>query len=257
MRSKISILVGFIIVLSPILLSSSFVLGDSYTASSHDIVISKRDNVYRVHEIILLYGENLENISCWIPDDADEILISINDQNVAYTPSGNRYLLNLSGFNLSGSQTRISISYILPSTTEKFVKEFIRQTENFSLMLNGVYIIRKGSFPIDASINILLPHSEAAAISWYVAALLLLLLVLLVVVIVYALHRQKMFSVKEKAWKSEDVLETEKGLLFDMLKEIEKRYRDKKISDDTYHKLKSYYKQRTVEIMKDLDDLKS
>jgi ribosome recycling factor len=40
-----------------------------------------------------------------------------------------------------------------------------------------------------------------------------------------------------------------------LLKDLEKQYRAKEISDDTYHKLKEQYKQETVETMKKLDDM--
>ena len=42
-----------------------------------------------------------------------------------------------------------------------------------------------------------------------------------------------------------------------LLKDIEKRHRAKKISDDTYHKLKDHYKNEAVETMKKMEDIKS
>ena len=43
----------------------------------------------------------------------------------------------------------------------------------------------------------------------------------------------------------------------EVLKDIEKQHRAKKISDDTYHKLKDQYKQDAVETMKQLEDMSS
>ena len=43
----------------------------------------------------------------------------------------------------------------------------------------------------------------------------------------------------------------------EVLKDIEKQHRAKKISDDTYNKLKDQYKQDAVEAMKQLEDIKS
>ena len=40
-----------------------------------------------------------------------------------------------------------------------------------------------------------------------------------------------------------------------LLKDLEKQYRAKEISDDTYHKIKEQYKQEAVETMKKLDDI--
>ena len=42
-----------------------------------------------------------------------------------------------------------------------------------------------------------------------------------------------------------------------ILKDIEKQHRSKQISDDTHHKLKEYYKQQAVEIMRKLEDKES
>jgi hypothetical protein len=62
---------------------------------------------------------------------------------------------------------------------------------------------------------------------------------------------------RKRAFESKEVLSTEKTLLMDILKQIEKLHRTKKMSDDTYHKLKEYYKQETIEIMRQLENLNS
>ena len=41
-----------------------------------------------------------------------------------------------------------------------------------------------------------------------------------------------------------------------LLKDLEKQYRAKSISDDTYSKLKDEYKQQALEVMRKLEDLK-
>ena len=57
--------------------------------------------------------------------------------------------------------------------------------------------------------------------------------------------------------ESEELLQAKKTLLMTSLKDIEKQHRGKKISDDTYHKLKNYYKQQAVDAMKKLDEFES
>jgi hypothetical protein len=56
--------------------------------------------------------------------------------------------------------------------------------------------------------------------------------------------------------ESEDTLTTKKTLLLSLLKDLEKQYRGKAISDETYNKIKDEYKQQAVDTMKKLDDLK-
>jgi hypothetical protein len=41
-----------------------------------------------------------------------------------------------------------------------------------------------------------------------------------------------------------------------LLKDLEKQYRAKSVSDETYTKIKDEYKQQAVDVMKKLDDLK-
>jgi len=53
-----------------------------------------------------------------------------------------------------------------------------------------------------------------------------------------------------------EALTTKKDLLLDLLKELEKRYRAKTISDETYTKLKEEYKAQAVDTMRRLEDVK-
>ncbi len=93
--------------------------------------------------------------------------------------------------------------------------------------------------------------------NWFYTVLILLLLVLIVVLVAYAFRKQKSTKIKQTASETEELLSTKKTLLMSLLKDIEKQHRSKKISDDTYHKLKEQYKQEAVNTMKKLEDTKS
>ena len=233
---------------------------DNLTMDPYQITISSKEGLYKIQEDVILHPSTAHpNISCWIPSNAHDIVFYVDGREISnYTIEGNKYNLDTSGFNFSG-EIHLSISYILSGSTKKFSKDFIYPTLNLSIILDEEVLFNKVSLPEDGAIHIPLPSyvEETAVVSWYIAALLVLLFILIVVLVVYIIRKQKMESIKEKALKSKDVLETEKELLFELLKEIEKRYRAKKISDDTYHKLKGYYKQRTVEIMKNLEEMNS
>jgi hypothetical protein len=80
---------------------------------------------------------------------------------------------------------------------------------------------------------------------------------LLGVTAIYSIKKQKPGKKRDTSTGSEEFLTTKKTLLMSILKEIEKQHRSKKISDDTYHKLKEQYKQDAVDAMKKLEDIKS
>jgi hypothetical protein len=61
---------------------------------------------------------------------------------------------------------------------------------------------------------------------------------------------------KIKTVDTKETLETKKTLLLSLLKDIEKQHRAKKLSDETYNKLKEEYKQQAVEAMRKLEDIK-
>ena len=86
--------------------------------------------------------------------------------------------------------------------------------------------------------------------------LVVLLVIIIIVTSYYAFIKRKNGKGRKRSLESSEMLETEKTLLLTLLKEIEKMHRSQKISDDSYHKLKTYYKNQTVEIMSALEDEK-
>ena len=84
----------------------------------------------------------------------------------------------------------------------------------------------------------------------------MVLIVLLILFFVIFSKKQRSINKKEKIGGSEELFTTKKLLLMEALKDIEKKYRSKQISDNTYHKLKDEFKQDAIEAMKSLEDLK-
>lgn len=262
MNTKIFVYTGVLLIL--VSLGVPSIIGDDLTASIHQITIKTGDNIYTVQESITLQrehdGEDIGNVSCWIPNDAKDIHILFDGREItSYDHLGdNEYRLNVSGYNYTNDYAfQMEISYSLPLKTDEFIKSFVRPTETVKVSLDGTVIFTGENLTAGVISSIPLEKPGEFVVSWYVAIFIMLLLILLVVATVYVFRKRKTASIRDKAWKSKEVLATEKELLFDMLKELEKRYRSKKISDDTYHKLKSYYKHQTVEIMKTLDDIES
>ena len=90
----------------------------------------------------------------------------------------------------------------------------------------------------------------------YIAAIVVLLL-LVIIIGAASFRTKKPVKSKRIVVGSEEMLNTKKILLMQLLKELEKKHRAKQISDDTYHKLKEQYKSETVDAMKKLEDMGS
>jgi uncharacterized protein YlxW (UPF0749 family) len=82
------------------------------------------------------------------------------------------------------------------------------------------------------------------------------IIVIIVLALLLLLLKKKRSKTKKAVVESEDTLTTKKTLLLSLLKDLEKQYRGKAISDETYNKIKDEYKQQAVDTMKKLDDLK-
>jgi predicted membrane protein len=85
---------------------------------------------------------------------------------------------------------------------------------------------------------------------------MIFVIVIIVLALLLMLLKKKRSKTKKAVVESEETLTIKKTLLLSLLKDLEKQYRGKAISDDTYNKIKDEYKQQTVDTMKKLDDLK-
>jgi len=112
------------------------------------------------------------------------------------------------------------------------------------------------------TINLLSKKSTTIAVSSdntvYLA--ISIILIFFILLVLFSSRKKSKTSTPSKKTElktsSEELLSTNKTLLMELLKDIEKKHRSKEISDDTYHKLKDRYKQEALEAMKQLEDMK-
>ena len=257
MRRAILTILGIII---SITISLSSVNAADINALSHEVKITTGEDEITVEEKIIFQGtsDEINLISFWIQNDAQDVKISVNNQNLEYEITDNIYTTDISNLEIMGiSQLTIEITYKLDKEKESYQKELIRNTSSFKVTFDGNDLYSINNLISGASINVFLYQSTETDLNWYLIFGIVILLILLVVVIIYSIRKPKSTKIKERAIESQELLTTKKALLMSLLKDVEKQYRLKEISDDTYHKLKEHYKNEAVVTMKKLDDMKS
>jgi len=260
MRRKILISIGLIVAIVTLSLNIN---AQEISSSNIDVKINSTENFYTVEETILLKGtsnENIDIISFWIQNNAQDVTISINSENIDYEVSNNIYTVNISELEIKeNSQPTVNINYKLNSYIDYFQKEIIRNTSSFKLTFDGNILQTSTNLISGTSVNIYLYRSTSkeSDLNLYLIILIIILLVLLIIVIINSYRKPKQTKIKKSITESEELLKTKKTLLMSLLKDIEKQHRAKDISDNTYHKLKEQYKNEAVETMKKLEDMGS
>lgn len=239
-------------------------------ATSHNIIIKEEDNLLKITETIDLLDdsdEKYESIYFWIDSNKQDIMFYVNSQEFEEYNSinDNLYELNISSLNISKNENlEIQINYNLPISTEQYEKTVQYDTDSFKITYKDTQIysatnIRQGAF---LSITLTEEKTEILSEPADTSLYLYIIIILIILIIVLLLFRKKS-SKKTVTHKtdsktySEELLNTKKTLLMQILKEIEKKHRAKQISDETYNKLKDRFKSEAVESMKQLDDIKS
>ncbi|KYK23896.1 hypothetical protein AYK21_01930 [Thermoplasmatales archaeon SG8-52-2] len=260
MRRKIIISLGLIISIAVLSFNIS---AQNISSSNTDIKISSTDNFYTVEETIKLEGisdDFIGIIEFWILNGAQDVIISANNENVVYEVSNNLYTTNLSELEIKeNSQPTIKINYKLNKNIDNFEKEIIRDTSIFKVTFDNTVLQTSTGLISGASIglNLYEPTEAESDLNIYLIIVIVILLVLLIIVIINNTRKPKQTKAKKTMIESEELLSTKKTLLMSLLKDIEKKHRSKDISDDTYHKLKSHYKNEAVDTMKKLEDMGS
>ena len=141
-------------------------------------------------------------------------------------------------------------------------KKILYNLSVLRIIYNGKEIYYGTNLKLGSSINVALQkETEGKTItvetipSWIYIIFIFFIFLLIVLFIMFS-KKQKSIIKKEGIGGSEEFLVIKKSLLMEILKEIEKKHRNKQISDDTYHKLKDEFKHDAVEAMKHLEDLK-
>lgn len=254
-----------IIALIMIITGSAMIIhGQEITTDSSKIEITTGENYISVVENYNIDAKSSQTISFWIQESPTDLNILIDGIEIEYyttLPIGdNRYFCNISGLNIT-TYTNIQVSYLLDIDTTKFEKTLQYDTNSMSIKFDGTEIYTGANLKSDSFLNVTLQKSikgeNIESIPIWIYAIIVILLLLLLISFISKSKKQKTTKTKEVIGASEEFLTTKKSLLMETLKEIEKKHRDKQISDDTYHKLREQYKQQAVETMKKLEDTKS
>ena len=247
-----------------IVLIVAFPTSAEEVSEDYKIDINTGSNSISVEESFNIIGETSEyydEIVLWIPDNAEEIAVLFNNNEASLKESAsNEHTYNISGLTIQkNSSMDVSLSYTLSKDEEEFEKSLIRDTASLSITFNGEdnRIFYGESLIAGNKLEIKLYTPAETPLSWTVILLIFLLIIFLIVLSLYSFKRQKTTKLKSIGNESEELLSTNKTLLMSLLKDIEKQHRAKKISDETYNKLKDQYKQQAVDTMKKLEDYKS
>ncbi len=236
----------------------------SLNTDSHRIQLTLGEEFIYVNEKINLEiiedDTNITNLLFWIPTNADNIQSTVNNTIIPTVKiGGNVYQGNISDIKQATiSSNTIELTYTLPVSIQQFSKTLLRNTSELMISYENTDIASASALSMNSSYSVSIPtESDKALFNVYTLTLTILLIILLLVSFVYGLRKRKNGKTRKRAFESDEVLSTEKTLLMDVLKKIEKLHRYEKMSDDTYHKLKGYYKQQTIEIMSQLEDTDS
>lgn len=228
----------------------------STSTTSHAVTINTIDDMYSVEEKIVLDQTNA-TIELFVQSGINDLSVIINNTDLSpIMTTENIYQINYSQ-GLNQEQTTLIISYSFPKDTSmSYSKQFVYNTSSFTITLDGKNLASHENLNRGSTLTIQLPEEQdtSKSLNLFSTILIGLLIVLLLVTTMYGIRKRGGERPRNRDVESSELLVTEKSLLMNVLKEIEKKHRDKKISDETYGKLKSYYKQQTVDIMSNLED---
>ena len=251
-----------ILIMSIVVISAFSASAEELNAETHNIEISTGSDSISVEERLTIKGndsnEIYSNLELWLQDGAQTVTVLVNNNPVSSTYDGYVYNCNISTLNITADiAIQVTVSYSLGKDTEEFTKTLTYNTTTISVKFNNENIFSGENLEAGNSFTVKLYTPAEAPLSWYIIAVVSLLIILVLVLTFYSFRKQKTTKIKEIAGESKELLETKKNLLMSLLKEVEKRHRSKDISDDTYHKIKDYYKQEAVMTMKKLEDIQS
>jgi len=231
-------------------------------AVNHEITFTTQDDEnIGIKELIILQSntnETINNLDFWIQNGANNVVILVNDTVYTYINDETRYSINISNMDIKiGEQIIAEITYILDKNTQNFEKKLLQNTYSITvtyddkILYSGINSARGSQLTIPIYKTVETPK-ESIYIYYIV---IIVLLVSILIIFIYSLRLRKTPKIKEILSTTEELLTTKKSLLMSLLKDLEKQYRAKEISDDTYHKIKEQFKQEAIETMKKLDDM--
>jgi hypothetical protein len=232
------------------------------------VTVSLTNTGLRVDETIKVTNKGTENVTSlrfWIQQDIqDAVKITEVQSGKDLVPliTGNIRTCNLSATNLSiipEASMTLEVAYYLPNNAQNFVKTFLYDTTFFTVtyenrdLFKGEHLLYASDMNNAIQIRLYNPTEAPLNITMIVIVFVIVIIVLTLLLLLLKKQRSK---TKKTIAESEETLTTKKTLLLTLLKDLEKQYRAKSISDETYTKIKDEYKQHAVDVMKKLDDLK-
>jgi hypothetical protein len=229
---------------------------------NNEIIITTQNERLFIEENINLKvnsNEIYKTVNFWISSNAKQVKFLFNNYEIdTVIISDNNYTVNISSFNISqNSIINFKLQYYYDKSINEFEKYSIYNISFLELNFDKDKIF--SGYDISPKTNIILPlyKLSEAPINVYIFVSIFLFILLVLLTAYYILRRQKTTHIKNISGESKELLSTKKLLLMSVLKQLEKEYRAKKISDDTYNKLRDFYKKEAVESMKKLEDIES
>jgi hypothetical protein len=199
-----------------------------------------------------------------IPQEATQISIlnTAGEEFPIFPVDDTSYEINLSEKNIQFTQdstVSLQLTYTLPTNTETFQKTILYDTKYLTVDFNDRTIYQAENLQfndqVKNSITLALYRPTEAPLS-LTSLIIILTLVVIIILIMILLVRRKRPTQTTSEGDSKEILMTKKALYLAMLKDIEKQHRGKQISDDSYSKIKTEFKQQAVSVMQKLDDIK-
>ena len=260
---------SIVIALPLILLLSMTIsaLADTQIAiQRQEITIDLIDQGLSIKEHLTYENTDATNISLLtfsIPPGASqiEIITTSGDLFLIYPIDDTSYEINLSENNIlftQGDNIVLQLTYFLPTNTETFQKIILYDTTYLSVEFNDRTIYQGENLlfneNIKNSLSLALYRPTEAPLNLTTLIIIFSLVVIIILIMLVLVRKKRAPSVSTEG-ESQELLTTKKTLYLAMLKDIEKQHRGKQISDETYTKLKSEYKQHAVTVMQKLEDI--
>jgi len=265
---SVVILIGLI--LGAVLLPAVHAGDTGVVVDQQIVTITLTDKGLLVSEDIKVTNNALENTTLlrfWLQQNAQDITITAGTSNTNLIPftvtSGYIRTCNLSAANLTispATSLSVHLTYGLSSSAETFEQTLLYDTTlctvsyNGQTLYQGEHLVARTDATSTLQIRLFKPTE--APLSMTVIIVIFVVVVAVLGILLFILQRQRSKTKKGALGESEETLSTKKTLLLSLLKDLEKQYRAKSISDETYTKLKDEYKQQAVDAMKRLDDQK-
>lgn len=263
MRRLITCLLIVLLSCSWLAFPSSALTDAGIVTDSQTVTIIVANNGLHVEETIRVSNHGTENVSLlrfWIQSEAKQdltITATSSGTSLSWFVNGNIRECNLTEKHLSIPPTgsfEVKLSYGLPTNTNRFIKDLLYNTSQATVSYNTQTLFSGKNFAKSNELVVQLYNPSEAPMGITTLVLVFLVVVIIITMLLLVLRRQRRKK-RVGTIDTPEALTTKKELLLDLLKELEKQYRAKAISDETYTKLKEEYKAQAVDTMRRLENI--